>query len=105
MHEIDPGDIESLKQKLNRDTAKINWQSLAEHQQNEAVVEVDTSLDLILVACEFVRDNKKQVAHWLESGLLAKVSDARAESWRQDDQVVWAVVVAPWVLVQQPGEE
>lgn len=105
MAELDSNDPESLKQKLNRDTAKINWLALLEHQQNEAVVEVDASLDLIQVACEFVQDNKKQVAQWLQSELIAKVSDEKSASWQQQDRVVWAVVVAPWVLVQQPGSQ
>ena len=67
MNEIDPNDIEALKRKLNKDTARINWQALAEHQQQEAVVEVDQSLDLINVAGEFVRDNRDQVKDWLDS--------------------------------------
>lgn len=95
---IDPAE---LKLKLNRDTAKINWAALSEQQQNEAVVEVDSSLDLILVACEFVQDNRSQVAEWLEAGLVAKVSDAQDQDWQKDDREMWAVVVAPWVLVQQ----
>lgn len=100
MDEIDPNDIESLKKKLNQDTAKINWSLLAEHQQQQAVVEVDSSLDLILVGCEFVRDNRGQVEEWLRAGLIAKVSDEKSRIWTEDDLEMWAVVVAPWVLVQ-----
>jgi hypothetical protein len=102
MTEFDPNDIQALKHKLNVDTGKIHWQALAEHQQNESVVEVDQQLDLITVACEFVRDNREQVEQWLTAGLLAKVSDEKAELWQQDNKDVWAVVVAPWVLVQLP---
>lgn len=101
MNELDPNDLESVMRKLNQDTAKIEWQLLAEHQQQEAVVEVDLSLDLILVGCEFVRDSRKQVEEWLADGLLAKVSDETAECWARENKEVWAVVVAPWVLVQQ----
>jgi len=105
MSEIDPNDIESLKKKLNHDTARINWLALAEHQQNEAVIEVASNLDLINVASEFVRDNRKQVAEWLESGLVAKVSAEKADQWQSQDKELWAVVVAPWVLVQEPKQE
>jgi len=100
MNEIDTSDMDSLKRKLNQDTAKIRWSSLAEHQAQEAVVEVDASLDLILVGCEFVRDSRDQVADWLREGLISKVSDDKAKVWLQDDREMWAVVVAPWVLVQ-----
>ena len=101
MNEVDPNDVDSVKRKLNQDTAKIEWQLLAEHQQQQAVIEVALGLDLILVACEFVRDNREQVDEWLTAGQLAKVSDEKAESWAQENKKVWAVVVAPWVLVQQ----
>lgn len=104
MTEIDPNDIEALKQKLNLDTAKIHWQALAEHQQQEAVVEVDPGLDLIVVASEFVRDNRDQVKGWLDAGQVAKVSDEKAQAWQRQDKELWAVVVAPWVLVQEPKE-
>jgi hypothetical protein len=104
MSEIDPNDIESLKRKLNLDTARINWQALAEHQQQEAVVEVDPGLDLIVVASEFVRDNRDQVKDWLDAGQVAKVSDDKAQAWQQQDKELWAVVVAPWVLVQEPKD-
>ena len=100
MDEIDSSDIDSLKRKLNQDTAKIRWSSLTEYQVQEAVVEVDSSLDLILVGCEFVRDNREQVEDWLRKGLVAKVSDDKAKLWAQDNREMWAVVVAPWVLVQ-----
>ena len=102
MSDIDSNDLEALKRKLNLDTGKISWQALAEHQQNEAVVEVDSGLDLIQVACEFVRDNREKVEKWLNDGLVSKVSDEKAERWQQSDKELWAVVVAPWVLVQQP---
>jgi hypothetical protein len=104
MSEIDLNDIESLKRKLNLDTARINWQALAEHQQQEAVVEVDPGLDLIVVASEFVRDNRDQVKDWLDAGQVAKVSDDKAQAWQQQDKELWAVVVAPWVLVQEPKD-
>jgi len=101
MNDIDPNDLEALKRKLNIDTGKISWPALAEHQQRDAVVEVDSSLDLILVACEFVRDNREQVEEWLNAGTIAKVDDNKADQWQQEEKEVWAVVVAPWVLVQQ----
>ncbi|MFN3163674.1 MAG: DUF2288 family protein [Pseudohongiellaceae bacterium] len=103
MTDSEPNDSEALKQKLNVDTGKISWQLLAEHQQRESVVEVDPGLDLVEVACEFVRDNRDQVEEWLNAGLVAKVDDKKAEQWQQENREVWAVVVAPWVLVQQPG--
>lgn len=91
-----------IRQKLNIDTAKINWGALHEHQQQESVIAVSTDLDLIDVACEFTLDNHDQVREWLQQTKVAKVSDDQAQRWKTEDRELWAVVVAPWVLVQEP---
>lgn len=97
-------DPETLKQKLNRDTAKIAWSTLASYQQQDSVIEVKNKLDLIAVACEFTQDNRDQVKEWLDQSQIYKVSDEQARVWKTEDREVWAVVVSPWVLVQQIAE-
>ena len=53
------------------------------------------------VAHQFSIDNKEQVAEWLEAHLVELVSDQQALEWLEADAEVWAVVVKPWILVQQ----
>ena len=105
MGEANGKDPAVIRLKLNQDTAKIAWSALHEHQQQDSVIEVSTDLDLIDVACEFALDNSEQVRAWLEQARIAKVSDEQALEWSADDRQLWAVVVAPWVLVQlqKPG--
>lgn len=91
---------ESIKQKLNHDTAKIRWSSLNQYDQIDAIVQVDTTLDLIEVACEFASDNSNQVKQWLEESLVGKISPDTAQLWLTKDPELWAVVVSPWILVQ-----
>lgn len=100
MNEPNQNPSESLEQKLNRDTARINWSALNKYQQQAAVIEVNSELDLVTVACEFARDNHNQVKAWLDQSQISKVSDGHAQAWKADDRQLWAVVVAPWVLVQ-----
>jgi hypothetical protein len=94
-----------VRQKLNQDTAKIKWGALHEHQQIECVIAVSADLDLIDVAYEFTFDNHDQVKAWMEQEQIMKVSDEQAQQWKTEDRELWAVVVAPWVLVQEqkPG--
>ena len=94
-----------IRQKLNHDTAKIGWTALHEHQQQDSVIAVSVDLDLIDVACDFSLDNHALVKRWLEQGQIKKVSDEQAQQWKTEDRELWAVVVAPWVLVQEqkPG--
>ena len=46
-----------------------------------------------------------EVAAWLEQGLLQKVDEAHAQDWLQRDPTLWAVVVSPWVVIQERGSE
>jgi hypothetical protein len=90
-----------LHAKLNMDTSRIAWKELQRFFASGAAVEVSSTLDLIEVALQMQADNKAQVEQWLASGLLAKVSDQQASSWLATDTIVWAVVVSPWVLIQE----
>jgi hypothetical protein len=105
MSEASDRDPAVVRQKLNQDTAKIKWGALHEHQLIECVIAVSADLDLIDVAYEFTFDNHDQVKAWMEQELIMKVSDEQAQQWKTEDRELWAVVVAPWVLVQEqkPG--
>lgn len=91
----------SLQQKLNRETAKIEWQALEAHHQQGAVIIVDLNLDLITVAMAFAEDKRESVERWLKNGDVEKVSESTATTWSESKTELWAVVVAPWVLVQE----
>ncbi len=41
----------------------------------------------------------------LAAGELAKVSETRAQDLFERDPDLWAVVVSPWVMVQERGEK
>jgi hypothetical protein len=62
---------------------------------------VSSKLDLVEVAYQMSVDNKEQVAQWLASGEIAKATDEQAAAWHAADADMWAVVISPWVLVQQ----
>lgn len=91
-----------IRQKLNQDTARIRWSALQEHQQKDLVVRVSMDLDLIDVGCDFTLDNSAQVKAWMDEAQVQRVDDAQAQKWLAEDRELWAVVVAPWVLVQEP---
>ncbi len=90
-----------LKTKLNKETAKIDWQELQRHYASGAVIAVANGIDLIEVGCQLSLDNKEAVEQWLTEGAIAKVDDQQAAQWFEQQVTLWAVVVAPWVLVQE----
>ncbi len=94
-------DSETLRAKLNGETGKLVWQELEKHYARGVVVKVSDQLDLVDVALQFAEDNKEPIERWLTSGELARAMTEDAERWVDEDPLFWAVVVAPWVLVQE----
>ncbi len=89
-----------LRARLNAETARIAFAELAPHFARGAVVRVDAALDLVEVAASFVEDRRDAVEAWMSAGQVAVATDADAQRWSERAAGLWAVVVAPWVLVQ-----
>jgi hypothetical protein len=91
---------EALRQEFHSQTARIRWHELQPHYARGAVVRVGEELDLVDVALQLRRDNKAQFDAWIAAGQIDGISDELAAGWYRENPEVWAVVVAPWVLVQ-----
>ncbi|MFM2318565.1 MAG: hypothetical protein RLZZ215_1186 [Pseudomonadota bacterium] len=89
-----------LKTRLNLETARITWQELGFFFARGRVLQVATDLDLIEVASALANDETQQVSTWLHAQQVRVLPDQMAKAWATDDHSLWAVVVAPWVLVQ-----
>jgi hypothetical protein len=98
---MNPQTQELLHAKLNLETAMISWKELQRFFATGVVVWVDDALDMVDVALKISEDDSTAVADWLNSGLLARVSDEQALRWFEDDAMLWSVVVKPWILVQE----
>jgi len=85
------------------ETSRIAWKELQRFFASGSAVHVAAELDLVDVACQFGCDNKNQVALWMQRQQIALVSDRQAIDWLESDAEVWAVVVKPWILVQDRG--
>jgi hypothetical protein len=49
-----------------------------------------------MIAC----DDAAAIKSWQDAGLVDAVRDAQAQAWYEQDALVWALVIKPWVLVQ-----
>jgi hypothetical protein len=86
---------------LNAQTGRIGWPELARHFARGNVICVAQGEDLVAVAEALVEDRADEVARLHESGRLHRATDDDAVDWQETGAVFWAVVVAPWVLVQE----
>ncbi len=91
---------QELASELVLETAKIRWHELQRFFASGNAVAVDESLDLIQVATQITKDNAQQVKAWMDAGLVDVVKDSQAQEWYDQDAILWALVLKPWVLVQ-----
>ena len=89
------------RQALNRETARIHWQELETHFARGVVIQVDSALDLVEVATCFANDDKRAVEARVKGGKVKHLDTLTAKDWGGRDPELWAVVVAPWVVVQE----
>ncbi|MCB1615000.1 MAG: DUF2288 family protein [Pseudomonadales bacterium] len=93
-------DADKLHDKLNRETGKVSWGELEKAFAQGRVLFVGEVLDLVSVAVSVSEDDVQAVREWMNTGQLRQVASSEAEVWSASNQVFWAVVVAPWVLIQ-----
>lgn len=96
---------EALRARLNAETARIGWDELAPHFARGAVVRVEKGLDLVDVAASFAEDRRDRVQAWMSAGRIGAATEDDARVWTENPPTFWAVVVVPWVLVQETRDD
>lgn len=86
---------------LHAETARVSWQELEVHFARGVVIRVASDLDLVEVAAGFANDDKPAVERWITAGQVEHLGVETARDWNERDPELWAVVVAPWVVVQE----
>lgn len=99
-----PSNHDEIKARLNLETSRIHWHELQTYFARGQVVRVSMPLDLLDVASELTADNRARFEQWLASGDVGDVSPDLARAWYDTNAELWAVVVAPWVLVQDRSD-
>ena len=99
MH-TEPETDTDLRDKINRETARLPWSELQKHFAVGSVVFVSVELDLVDVAVRISHDDKASIVQWMADGKIAKVSDTQAQRWLASGAALWTAVVSPFVLVQ-----
>lgn len=102
MSDTNPSEI--LRAKLNLETAQLQWSELERHFARGDVIKVAAGTDLVEAALQIAENNAATVQEWLASGRIARADMPDAEDWHARKPAFWAVVVAPWVLIQEVPE-
>ena len=92
----------SLLEKLHSETAQISWLELQRFFAQGVVMHVASETDLVEVAVLFAQDESEKLKSLVESNKVCAPSNDQARDWFEREAVLWSVVVAPFVLVQEP---
>lgn len=93
-------EVALLRDKLALETAKIGWRELESFYARGVVVLVQPELDLVEVGYQLTQDHKAQFEQWMAAGQVGPVAEEQAHQWHHQQAELWALVIAPWVLVQ-----
>lgn len=93
-------EAQELRSKLNAETAQIPWRELQTWFASGNVVQVQNEVNLLDVAEAMAKDSAEDIQQWMLKGQVATVADQQAADWLEQDVLVWAVVVRPFVIVQ-----
>lgn len=91
----------SMRVEFVEQTAKTHWNGLQRHFAQGVLFKVAIGLDLVDVAVKIAQDDKAAVEVWMNDGQLTQVTADDAKAWLEPDPLLWTVVTAPWVLVQE----
>ena len=94
-------EISDLYAQLLGETAQISWTEVMPQFAIGNVLWVASDQDLVAVAEYIINDDKKQVSALMQQKALHILTDETALDYSQRDPELWAVVITPWVLVQE----
>lgn len=90
-----------LYAKLLGETARVDWHELERFFAQGKLLYVASDLDLVSVAEAIANDDKAQIAQWLSTERLSRMQVEVAQAFATRSPKLWAVVVSPWVCVQE----
>lgn len=102
MNPIDDDPTLDLETRLNGQTGRIHWHELQRYFARGVVREVSADLDLIQAGKAIIDNDTPTVESWIAQERLRVPQDEQAQRWFEENVEVWALVIAPWVLVQLP---
>lgn len=94
-------DETTTREKLEKYTGEVGWEELRPHYENGALLFVDLSIPIVDAGLAIANDDIDRVAEWRGNGDLVNPSDPHAEYWKKSGARFRALVVSPFVLIQE----
>ena len=97
--------VEALRIKLTERLGPVFFADMRAHLERDAVIVISPGVALIEVAVAVADDDAAQVEGWIRDGSMRKPSKRERAEWPNEENRTWlAVIVQPFVLVQDARE-
>lgn len=93
-----------LHAELTNMIGPVHWEWLMPHAKRDAVVVVNSHLDLAEVGVAIATDNTQAVEHWITEQLILKPNPEQLARWSNHNESFTSLIVQPFVLVQDSTE-
>ncbi|MBE9535916.1 MAG: DUF2288 domain-containing protein [Proteobacteria bacterium] len=94
-------DPESIREKLEGEIGPADWKVLKPHFLRGSIIMIAPDLDIIAVGVGIAIDDAVQIEAWMNGGKITKPSQTDADGWEKAGTELTALVIDPFVLVQQ----
>ena len=98
-------DTQGLEDRLEKYTGEVDWPYLKKHYQSGALIYVDPALNITEVGRAIAEDDTETIKTWKKSGDIIQPSAPHAAYWEESGDTFLALVVSPFVLMQQVAEK
>lgn len=93
------------RQELAQQVDQARWEWLLPHHKRDALIWVDSMLELADVGERLAVDDAATVQAWLASHMIARPSPDQLDEWNRQPQRMFAMlVVSPFVLIQETSD-
>lgn len=80
------------------------WHDLKQHLERDAIIVVDSNLDLGHVATHVARDSVTIIQEWIATQMIGKPSGPQLSAWDANPAKEFNfLIVQPYVLIQEIG--
>ena len=94
-------DPQTTREKLEGEAGPADWKVLKPHFLRGAIITISPELDIIDAGVRIATDDTAQIEVWMSEGKITRPTQTDADAWEKTDLEMTALVIAPFVLVQQ----
>ena len=93
---------EELAEKLKTDIDETCWNDLAPHEARQALILIDSSLDLADVGSKVASDDVESIKAWMDQGLVSRPTEEQLEGYKANphSKQFHFLIIQPYVLAQ-----